>query len=743
MRCFERIMKNYICFSLPCILDPLQFTYRPNHPIDDAVSHVLHTALSSLDISWGNYVRMLFIDYSSAFNTIVSPLLVNDTVVVGLITNKNKRANLEEVEDLMKWCQANCLSLNVSKTKDLVVGFCRTRQRSYTPFSSNGAPVETKYHTYTPIRLSYSNTIETAQKMLAKWFCFTFWWACHLQFSQVISEKQKLGTPEECKNAGFIPGYNLAGEGFDIVKMERKGSFVIDTRKWNKQDGNCILIINRFMNKVKQKLPVAVVDWRARSQCSMKVASRLYESSESLVNDSTSSVSDSWKAGLDIPNVAGQSYGGTHSREARFAMKKSKEDKYSFTKHEVTCSFYSFRVINKPPLHQQFVQAVTTLPKSDNVKAYQELIDTFGTHYISKVTLGGMMKAITSIRTCKATMSGLTDTAVKDCLEVEASATYKSATLSSELQHCEALKRKMGLRRGFSSEFRERQTKVMGGNINGEHLLFSGKLHPNALKTWVESLKTIPDVITYSLKPLHFLLDKKHPARDRLKRAVEKYIKDYALKNVCSAKCRIGRQCNPRDRCACVCNRSRNIHSNCCPAGRGLATLRVYGLRAKGLYGDVTTQTDGSVKVSYGSIIKRTEVINNNDNPRWPESFEFGPIQVSMGTNLKFEVYDADSYWNSDFLGTCSVSLRSGTVSDSCYFKYGAFFFSYTVQCAPSLQGPQCNEYSPSPMESSLAKIFHSRNGILAKDLWKLELGRNYTDELRMKSFKEKEFSHM
>ncbi len=60
MKVFERLLKKHICSSIPATLDPLQFAYRPNRSTDDAISQVLHSSL-----------RLLFIDYSSAFNTIV------------------------------------------------------------------------------------------------------------------------------------------------------------------------------------------------------------------------------------------------------------------------------------------------------------------------------------------------------------------------------------------------------------------------------------------------------------------------------------------------------------------------------------------------------------------------------------------------------------------------------------------------------------------------------------------------
>ncbi len=202
-------------FSLP-IAYFFQFAYRSNRSTDDAISHILHSSLTHIDSSNGNYARLLFIDYSSAFNTIVptkltnkltglglntslcdwiqdfltgrpqvvkvgqytsnsitlnvgapqgcvlSPLLyslythdcvsshrstsiikfADDTVVLGLISNNDETAYLDEVERLTSWCQDNCLSLNVSKTKELIVDFRKKHLLPYTPLMISGTPVE-------------------------------------------------------------------------------------------------------------------------------------------------------------------------------------------------------------------------------------------------------------------------------------------------------------------------------------------------------------------------------------------------------------------------------------------------------------------------------------------------------------------------------------------------------------------------------------------------------------------------
>uniref|UniRef100_A0A4W6DFD9 Perforin 1.2 n=1 Tax=Lates calcarifer TaxID=8187 RepID=A0A4W6DFD9_LATCA len=496
-----------------------------------------------------------------------------------------------------------------------------------------------------------------------------------------------------CEIAQFVPGYNLGGEGFNIVTMQRKGAYVIDTETWKLGNGTCRLYRNSYMDQEKQKVPAAVVDWRTLPKCSLTVSSIAYDSVETLVNDSTSSVSNDWKIGLDIPvdpsTTIRVGLGGSHSRESTFAMQKSKQDRYNFLRHSVYCSFY--RVI------MTFNQRINSLPPYSlkTEPLYHNIIDIYGTHYIIQVSLGGEIKAITAVKTCQATMNGLSETEVKDCLTVEASASFaKTASIEAMIKHCQE-KKKLGSSQSFSNTFNERDTEV------------TGQSNPSVYNDWLTSLKNTPDVVRYNLKPLHTILPGDHPARTGLKKEVEKYIMKNAVLKKCSESCQVGHRSSKRDPCACVCNSDQNIKSNCCPAGKGLATLKVFRLYAQDLYGDTFTETDGSVEVKYGDQVKRTAIISNN-NPKWQETFEFGPITINMQNKLRFSIYDQDTYWNSDLLGECSFDLRKGTVTDSCMLDYGTFFFSYTVECAPSLGGSQCQEYIPSPM-SWLPPSSHSR----------------------------------
>ena len=77
MKVFEENILHFLKSILPQDLDLYQFAYRSNRCTEDAVTLLLHNALHHLEpprsfnVSSNKYARLLFIDYSSAFNTII------------------------------------------------------------------------------------------------------------------------------------------------------------------------------------------------------------------------------------------------------------------------------------------------------------------------------------------------------------------------------------------------------------------------------------------------------------------------------------------------------------------------------------------------------------------------------------------------------------------------------------------------------------------------------------------------
>ncbi|KAK3523934.1 hypothetical protein QTP70_016741, partial [Hemibagrus guttatus] len=86
MKCVKRLVMRHIKTQLPPSLDPLQFAYCPNRSTDNAITTTLHLSLTHLD-NKDTYVRMLFIDFSSAFNTIIPQHLIEKLSLLSLKTS--------------------------------------------------------------------------------------------------------------------------------------------------------------------------------------------------------------------------------------------------------------------------------------------------------------------------------------------------------------------------------------------------------------------------------------------------------------------------------------------------------------------------------------------------------------------------------------------------------------------------------------------------------------------------------
>ncbi|KAK3510002.1 hypothetical protein QTP70_024601, partial [Hemibagrus guttatus] len=209
-KCFEKLVLCHLIACLPPTLDPRQCAYRSNRSTENAISTAIHLALTHLDNN-NTYIRMMFIDFSSAFNTVVpskliaklsdlgictslcswimdfltnrpqsvrlgnhisstfilntgvpqgcvpSPLLyslftsdcvplhnsnifikyADDTTVVGRISNNDELAYREEIQRLSAWCSMNNLTLNATKTKELIVDFWKSNSSRHFPIFIN------------------------------------------------------------------------------------------------------------------------------------------------------------------------------------------------------------------------------------------------------------------------------------------------------------------------------------------------------------------------------------------------------------------------------------------------------------------------------------------------------------------------------------------------------------------------------------------------------------------------------
>ncbi|KAI3364677.1 hypothetical protein L3Q82_011448 [Scortum barcoo] len=142
--------------------------YQPDIGVDDAVIYLLHTSLTHLEKA-GSTVRIMFFDFSSAFNTI-QPRLLGDKLQLagggssphymdfGLPHSQATMGTTESTENLFKdfadWCLRNNLQINAGKTKELVVDFCRRSHSPPAQVSIQGMDIDTvKSYKYLGVHL--------------------------------------------------------------------------------------------------------------------------------------------------------------------------------------------------------------------------------------------------------------------------------------------------------------------------------------------------------------------------------------------------------------------------------------------------------------------------------------------------------------------------------------------------------------------------------------------------------------
>ena len=77
MKICERLLKEWLIAFVEDYIDPFQFAYRSKRSCTDAILVMLEELYHHTDRARdGNSVRIMFFDFSSAFNTIQPHLLV-------------------------------------------------------------------------------------------------------------------------------------------------------------------------------------------------------------------------------------------------------------------------------------------------------------------------------------------------------------------------------------------------------------------------------------------------------------------------------------------------------------------------------------------------------------------------------------------------------------------------------------------------------------------------------------------
>uniref|UniRef100_A0A665TWX6 MACPF domain-containing protein n=1 Tax=Echeneis naucrates TaxID=173247 RepID=A0A665TWX6_ECHNA len=440
------------------------------------------------------------------------------------------------------------------------------------------------------------------------------------------------GSRSQCESAPFVPGHNLVGEGFDVVTLQHKGAYLFDIQTYLNSNGTCTLCSNPHHGNELQK------------------------------------------GGLHLKRVSNMVLGGTRSALYNFAEAKSREDRFLFSINSVNLRLYGYRVSNKPTLSSEFTRDVWELPRvynSSTKEHYKEFINTYGTHFIRKVHLGGRFRQVTATRTCLSFLNGLSSIqvhAAQSCLWGLAVG-LGIAGLSFSHQECQKVLHNRDTTTHFGAGLVDHFTEVAGGKWGKD---FSFTQDNSAIYTnWSKTVRELPDIVLYNIRPIYRLFPN-WARKLGMKAAIEDYIDENAMSK--SSRQPSCARYNP------------NLSSDCCPRQTSWGRLQVTLLRGWNLYGDYVSVTDAK--------FRKTRMIQSND-PRWYDSYDLG--YVDTGLKLWMEVWDEDpAHDGDDRLISCYTYVRQGNHEQSCYDGNSGFRFEYTLTCDRHLTGDRCDRYKPS-----------------------------------------------
>ena len=124
MKVFERLVLNHLKPTVSEHLDPLQFAYQAGIGVDDAITYLHNRALNHLE-EQGCTVRVMFFDFSSAFNTIQPFLLaeklsrmgVDNSLVAWITDYLSERPQFVRLQD----CRSEVLLSNTGAPQGTVL----------------------------------------------------------------------------------------------------------------------------------------------------------------------------------------------------------------------------------------------------------------------------------------------------------------------------------------------------------------------------------------------------------------------------------------------------------------------------------------------------------------------------------------------------------------------------------------------------------------------------------------------
>lgn len=257
MKVFESLVLQFIKQALPADIDQSQFAYRQNRSTEDAVSLCLHRVLEHLEPKSranNHYVRLLFVDFSSAFNTILPTKLHDKLLDLGLppmicswlldfLLHRRQRVKVsrQNGESML----SDALVLNTGAPQGCVLSPLMYSLFTSDCVSKRTSTSNTKFADDTTVAGLISDDDESEYRDYIDWFV-SYCEGNNLELN-VLKTKEIIIDFRTSKKSDIVP-LVINGQRVEIVeKFKFLGTFITKTLSWD-----CTIVDN--LKRAQQRI---------------------------------------------------------------------------------------------------------------------------------------------------------------------------------------------------------------------------------------------------------------------------------------------------------------------------------------------------------------------------------------------------------------------------------------------------------------------------------------------------------
>ncbi|XP_075993066.1 complement component C7-like [Genypterus blacodes] len=342
------------------------------------------------------------------------------------------------------------------------------------------------------------------------------------------------GRHETCDIDKTPPNSELTGRGYDVLSGSLRSS-VLNTLSFG---GQCRKLFSGD-HRLFFRLPQNLLSYSFQVSVDNEASDESYDSSWSYVQHITSNA-----------------LFGHDRRSFHKELSDKKSHRVLILKNKVELAQFQNSAPERLALSEGFWKALTSLPLTYDPSAYGQLLQTFGTHYISEGALGGEYKALLEFDQKAFASSSTTNMEYQRCWRKVKRRLFRKKVKTV----CEKLTKALASREGSAGKTADIKVKVQGGDpafiaplsvLDLDRPEANGEIYDN----WAASVRDLPEVVSMKLRPLYELVKEVQCAglkRLHLARALEERLsqEDACHCRPCSNN---GRPVLTDRSCFCVC----------------------------------------------------------------------------------------------------------------------------------------------------------------------------------------------